>query len=161
MFHINSVDFNDICISFPAPMFVCWAVFENINHVQLELHVKYSICYIPFIVRRPPSTKFYWNVFGSFGMKHAGRQDTSLYRAYFQFMYFVWRRHVRLESWPKVYSNTLSHDRLKCACSVDCFVCSIVLMCVRTGCLGLSSTGYLCCFWPSSVRLRRVVHCIQ
>jgi len=25
------------------------------------------------------------------------------------------------------------------------FVCSIVLVCVRTGCPGLSSTGYLCC----------------
>jgi len=32
------------------------------------------------------------------------------------------------------------------------FVCSIVLVCVRTGCPGLSSTGYLCCSWPSSAR---------
>lgn len=32
------------------------------------------------------------------------------------------------------------------------FVCSIVLVCVRTGCPGLSSTGYLCCSWPSWAR---------
>jgi len=99
------------------------------------------------------NTKLHWNLFSS-SEDEPFRQTNKL----FCILSFHALRalEVKIMTWSwellLLHGNTSCHHGLKPACSVDCFLCSIVLMYVRTGCPGLSSTGCLCCFWPSSVR---------